>query len=412
MQACRSLPLIWALASTNLALAESADRLSEANAQFMLGNYSEALNLYDEIGRDKSQPHAEDSQYLAARCLHRLNDLEQAQNRLKTFLAEYPQSRWADDALMDLAAIETSDSIHQNLHVAASRYEDLLSRYPDGNRVEDALVELGNTYVKLEEWANAERTFYQLLSHATTDEEEVRARLLIAALFSADNNPAQDLPRALSEYEHQILNRFPKSRQLPAAYFGDAEVKRKLQEYDGAVTSYSTLVERWPHHALTSLAQSRITYCQEQKGQMASAHKEPEPVKSLTTAEESAPTSPRTSPGDQKDQIQILSNTSQKSSEAVTEFSGDVSVFYADVQIETQQASYDAETRLITAEGPATIQAPGQKLTTKGALKLDVEAGVIEVPSDSQVDPPATIPTCTSSRLHWHLGSATLTCAP
>jgi TolA-binding protein len=414
MQGCRVLALICAfgVASASSAAAP-ANLLDRANRAFLAGDYDEALSLFDEVGKDKRLPEAEDASYFAARCLLRMNEPEHAEARLQSFLAQYPHSRWCDDALMDLGAIDGSDTVHQNLRAAAARYEYLLQNYASSNRIDDALVELGNAYVKLEEWKKAEKTFYDLLSRARTDEQEVRARLLIAALFSADSNPDQDLHRALGEYERFILPKFPKSRQLPAAYFGHAEVRRKLRDYDEAVASYQTIIDRWPQHSLAPLAQSLIAYCHEQEAQFAESRKELETVKSLAAtagSEFNSALAVRNAAIEQKEQIQILSDNTRKDGESVTEFSGGVSVFYAGVQIHSEQARYDAEQRLMTIEGPAQVQIAGRTISTQSQLKLDPERQIIEISKDVRVEPPSSVPSCEGERLHLHLRTAKLSC--
>jgi TolA-binding protein len=340
-----------------------------------------------------------------------LDDAKQARDRLQGFLRVYPQSSWADDALMDLAALDAADSADQNLRSAIARYEYLLANYPSGNRADEALLELGNAYVRIEEWARAEKVFYQLLSRARTDEQEVRARLLIAALFSADANPAQDLPRALTEYEQFILAKFPKSRQLPAAYFGHAEVRRKLRDYEKAIASYQNVVKQWPHHSLAPLAQSLIAFCHEQESQFVASRKELETVKSLDPAGDlDSALSIRSAAIDEKERIQVVSANTQRSSETLTEFSGNVSIFYAGVQIQAERARYDSEASVVTVDGPAIVQVAGRTVSAQGPLRLDPEFQVIELRNDAQVQPATSLPRCSDEWLHLHLRTGKLTC--
>lgn len=413
MPVCRALALVLALLVGGAAAA-SANLMDQANRLLLSGEAAEALRLYDQLARDRSHPDAEAASYLAARCLLRLGEPEQAAARLQVFLARFPHSSWCDEALMDLASIDSADSVRQNLRSAAARYEYLLQSHAAGGHINEALLELGNVYVKLEEWKKAEKTFYALLSRSIMDEQQVKARLLIAALFSADSNPDQDLHRALAEYEQFILPRFPKSRQLPAVYFGHAEVLRKLHDHESAIASYQTLLDRWPQHSLAPLAQSLIAYCREQQVQAAAGRKELETFKSLAAgagSESPASLAPRGLALEPKDQIQILSDNTRKAGESVTEFSGGVSVFYAGVQIQSEQARYDAQQRLMTIEGPAELRIGERTVSTQGVLKLDPERQLIELGRDAQLEPPASLPSCDGGRLHLHLHTGRWSCA-
>jgi TolA-binding protein len=407
------------LAAAAVAAAAPPPSLELAHRAFLAGRFEEACALYETLSKDRASSEAEEAAYLAAHCLIRLDAPEQAATRLQAFLGSYPQSSWADDALMDLAALDSADTVHQNLHSAAARYEYLVAHHPRSERLHEALLELGNTYVKLEEWKKAEQTFYQLLDRARTDEQQIRARLLIAALFSADLNPARDLPRALSEYEHPehgILVRHSKSRQLPTAYFGHAEVRRKLHDFQKAIASYQVVVSRWPQHSLAPLAQSLIAYCHQEAARFEAARTQPETVKGLGPDGEGNPQLPlRNSaaalePKDQ--QIQILSDNTSRQGEAVTEFSGSVRVFYAGIEIEAERARYDANERYVIIDGPARVHAGEQRISTQSVVRLDPERQILELAPDVQLEPPVALPACDGPQLHLSLRTGRLACAP
>ncbi len=370
------------LFSASSSLAKEIGSFERANLLLLAGKYEEALTLYDHVRSQQGAPRAVDAEYLAARSLLHLDATREARSRLEAFVGQHRGSPWADDALMDLARLDATDDIDQNLQAAIARYEYLIENYPDSIRLQEALREIGRLYVQVEQWKEAETTFYSLLSSAETDEQVVHARLRIAAIFSADGNPGRDLPRALDEYENEILAKYPKTRQRPTVYFAYGEVRRKLGLFGEAIDSYRVILQKWPRHSLVPLVRSLVEYCQEQKNLQAAAARPAEGVLKKFGDEAGLSTVATTASlgSTEGKQIQVLSNrTESDKSGLITLFSENVQVFYGEFRIDAQRARYDSRRRTFDIEGPAKIQTRSCVIHTDSPLQLNLARQIMEI---------------------------------
>jgi ABC-type branched-subunit amino acid transport system substrate-binding protein len=112
-----------------------------------------------------------------------IKDSPLAEARLKAFLAEYPESRLADDASEELARLALLDGRREE---ARGRLHDLVERYPDGDRADSIRVRLAR-------WENdsgdgwAARSLLAEVDESRLDSPALRAYHGLRALLSEDS---------------------------------------------------------------------------------------------------------------------------------------------------------------------------------------------------------------------------------
>lgn len=197
-------------------------------------NYDRALQLFDVMqAYYRSKPEGETISYLTAECYYNKEDYYIASSYYKRFVAKYPFSRNAEDALFKNAicyyrlspeiTLDQSDT-----YTAISEFQNFIDVYPQSPKVEEANGKIDTLRMKLEKKEYDICNLYFKM-------EEYQAAITSYEAFMKDY-PA-------TQYREEILN------NMVINYFRYAEnsVKSKQRErYELAMEKYNTLCYVFP----------------------------------------------------------------------------------------------------------------------------------------------------------------------
>ncbi|MFO7973438.1 MAG: transglycosylase SLT domain-containing protein [Candidatus Hydrogenedentota bacterium] len=233
LQLCRTLCAEARFSDTRLEAAkvltessEPEDRFEAAYAMVKLGAYKEASNLLPEA--DAVERGETRWEYLRARVLLGLRQVEEGRAVLEAIAAAQPNTKWARLALMHLA---------RNLYAGGKRAEGkallkrLLSRYPDSEEAAEALWRFAAMSRSREE--EAARYYLGFADLFPKESRADRALLMAGRLYSDSGKNAE----AIAAYG-RLLERYPGSRFLADAAYLRGDLRERGGDKEGAAEDY------------------------------------------------------------------------------------------------------------------------------------------------------------------------------
>jgi TolA-binding protein len=109
----------------------------------------------------------------------------------------------------------------------------MIQDYPKSRWVDDAMFLMGTSLVKEEEYDKAIRKFQEILTNFPTSEYVPRSIYWLALAYHLKGDNAQSLI-----YVERFLKDYPGNEMRFDALFLDGDVKRALEDYQGALDSY------------------------------------------------------------------------------------------------------------------------------------------------------------------------------
>ncbi len=146
------------------AFAQNLDREAflDAEVRFMGGNYSLALERYDEFIRAwPNSPYAADARYRRAVSLYRLGRKDEAYEAFSAIEARYWSTKYRAYVPFWMGVIEYDRGEYPK---ALDHFNALAKKPPDQDTLVQSLVYLGKTYAALEQYETAEETFETYIS--------------------------------------------------------------------------------------------------------------------------------------------------------------------------------------------------------------------------------------------------------
>ncbi len=213
-------------------------RMGEVVSLYRLGRPSEA-QARERALRDLGPLTSDDEVRLAIEQGHALNrarDYVGALNAFARVVEQYPESGWADDALLAQGKVAAASG---RVEPAVAAFERLMRRYPESPLVREAIFELGNTYFRAQFWEQAAEAYARLLDQDTTGRyaEDATWNLILAYEMN------QRLDSAIRTMR-TFLRRFPNSAKIPRVWVKIAQNLNQLGEFQDAVTAYQQALDR------------------------------------------------------------------------------------------------------------------------------------------------------------------------
>jgi tetratricopeptide (TPR) repeat protein len=211
--------------------------LRAGDCLLFLRNYSQAKNYYKTVVNKKYANN--DYAMFQLSLIHNLQNQPTDQIvLLDRIINNYPKSLYADDALY------AKGNAYFNMDkkdLAISAYETLLNTYPSSENVNKAMLKLGliaYSFDRNEEALN----FYKGVFRANTESEEAKDALIaIKEIYIQSGNPDGyfNFVNTVQGYE---VGEYERDSLL----FVSAQMKFDNADWEGAVTSYTSYLERFP----------------------------------------------------------------------------------------------------------------------------------------------------------------------
>lgn len=225
-------------ASNKLFYKDAVIRL--ADCYYTTKAYSNALRYYDEAIKEKN-PEIDYAFYQKGVIQGMEGNYANAKANLNTVVKQYPNSRYADDAVFELAQLEFEQG---NYEAAINGFATLVRTKPQSEFVPYALLRSAIAYTNLQRYENALKDYKAILDQFLTHELASSAisgmQQVLTQLGRTD-----EFDRYLSQYK--IAN--PDDASLSSIEYEAAKNLYFNQQYDKAVPAFKDYVRQYANTA-------------------------------------------------------------------------------------------------------------------------------------------------------------------
>ncbi len=257
--------------NTNSKLQQDA-RLRMADCHFMMKQYSQAANIYDQAASSRT-PESDYALYQKSISTGVLGDNNNKINSLQQLLKNYPKSPYADDAQFEIG--QTYMGMRKNGE-ALSSFQKLISDYPKSSLVREALLNIGLIYYNTDKDQLSLETLKKIVEDYPSTSTSREALELIKNIYVEQNTVdeyvkyAEDVPFAnLSRTEQDslmfvasesrymngdcekalpgfvsYLQKFPDGSFSLNAHYYKADCQSRSGNYTEALESYEVILNR------------------------------------------------------------------------------------------------------------------------------------------------------------------------
>lgn len=245
----------------------SAYPLGDAHTQFLEGRYPEAIRLYSKILTDSVfREHRPEAMYLSAVSYLNIGNREMALRALWQLVGDYPDSRWADNAYLELARIKELEG-RSKLPESLMLYETIPSRYPGSEQVATAWLGAARVKMKLGYYKEADDALKRALESGPGLLDTAENYLDMARIYAHPGNPSRQVEKAI-EYLNIIISRYPNFKMLPEAYMHLGMLYWELGQRPRALLMFREVVIRDPASPSSEFAQESIAKIYRESGDM------------------------------------------------------------------------------------------------------------------------------------------------
>jgi len=205
--------------------------------------------FYDELQQKfPGSDEAVSAMFIKAREAYAHGQTAEAQGIMVVLLTKFPNSSYASDASYDEADYAAKRGTPDQYIEAIARFRDFTKSYPEDPRVYKALLQVGDLYVKLNQWANALEVYNNLLnnhSREPSDPEAAKAAMArVGCLIALADNPTKRND-AMEELERLYnLETLPMEARIEAGWKWGG-LKENIPDLDGAAKTYFVVVEKF-----------------------------------------------------------------------------------------------------------------------------------------------------------------------
>ena len=248
-----------------------------ADAHFANTHIDSALSLYIQVEKKASDPkHKEKAAYRIGLCQARQQQHIRAEETLKNFLFNYPQSNLSPHAQFQLGRILLDREFYAS---AAEAFSELLSASPTLALQRSARSLLAESYHRLRNYQRAIEIDQSLIAHNTTPQ------LLRRLAKSYSQNDQRD--KAITTY-NMYLRKYPQAPDADSIAYTRAEHLTHLNRTSEALAAFREFSRKYPNSPLGTQADQSVgdlLFQTEKYTQAIAAYQRvPEPARNETMA--------------------------------------------------------------------------------------------------------------------------------
>lgn len=212
--------------------------------------YAEAAAAFEALYEsDPKGPQAAQSLFWSAESRFQTNRLDQAVERFRKYLRDFPNGLHVDAAHY---ALGWAYFRQQRYEAAIPEFERFLASYREQTESipyrTDAQLRLADSFFALKRYADAVRVYRRLAADG-----DDYALYQIAQAYANSSEPVE----AIASFR-RLIEEFPQSEWSEEARYSMGYLYFQNQEYDQAIAEYSTLIRDHGSHALAAKAQYGI----------------------------------------------------------------------------------------------------------------------------------------------------------
>lgn len=343
---------LWLLALPALADVEIGP-FDRANRALLTGDRATAERLYRQVLADQSSPDREAAMYLLGLCLDQPGRWKEAEAVLRRLLADFPDSEYADDALMLMGRHYARSPRRSDLIQAIKLFLIIPRRYPGANTLNEAMLAAGEALAQVGEYRRAEAILCEAVEKLDPP-RRVNALFALGQVYSNPANPNRD-PRQAQAMYRRIIEEYPDYERMPAVLFALGSCSRSLQEWDEAHEIFQQLVEEYPDDYFAPFARSYLALIRREK------HEQELSLKKFLDALRAQPPAERGSAqrGDPRVLVDLLRGGSDK------------------LAIEADVMDFQRDKNLARYEGNVTVRGDGWQVQAD-TVEVDLSRKTIE----------------------------------
>ena len=248
-----------------------------ADAHFSNTHIDSALSLYLQVEKKASDPtHSEKAAYRIGLCQARQQQHVRAEETLKNFLFNYPQSDLSPHAQFQLGRILLDREFYAS---AAEAFSELLSASPTLALQRSARSLLAESYHRIGNYQRAIEIDERLITHNTTPQ------LLRRLAKSYSHNNQRD--KAITTY-NMYLRKYPQAPDADSIAYTRAEHLTSRNRTSEALTAFREFSKKYPNSPLGTQADQAVgdlLFQTEKYAQAIAAYQRvPEPARNETMA--------------------------------------------------------------------------------------------------------------------------------
>jgi TolA-binding protein len=250
----------------------------QAEAEYRIGNYTAAAQLYQESAESSGSAKKEEALYGIAWALYKQEKFPQAIGSFEKFLVEYPRGTFAFDARVRLG---DANFYQKEYKKAAGIYRTVIRMYPDSASIDYAYYQMGQSYLRDGDNTEAFKSFDGLIKALPHSSLADDAQFALGWV----NFQRKEYGEAIKEF-NKLIKTFPASDLLPRAYYSLGDSYYNIHQYVAAEKSYREVLRQFPKSPYVADATTGIQYCFTALG------KDSEAVEALDEFVKDNPTSP------------------------------------------------------------------------------------------------------------------------
>ena len=225
----------------------------QAEAEYRLGNYNASTQLYKESAESSGSAKKEEALYGIAWAFYKQGKFPQAIESFERLLVEYPRGKFAFDARLRLG---DANFFQKDYKKAAGIYRATIRMYPDSASIDYAYYQMGQSYLKDGDNAEAFKTFDELIKTLPHSSLADDAQFALGWV----NFQRKEYGEAIKEF-NKLIKTFPNSELVPRAYYSLGDCYYNMQQYVAAEKSYREVLRQFPKSPYVADATTGIQYC-------------------------------------------------------------------------------------------------------------------------------------------------------
>lgn len=353
--------------------------LDSGNRYYIAGNFEKAITNYAlAVAADPESNYADTAIFQIGRCYAALDNWRDAESVFLKITQSFPDSPWADDAILDVARHHRRYASKQSQEKAIGLLTRLLRDYATRDLATTAMLELAESYLTLGTFPEAELWLNRVIQESTDVHLVPRASFLLGQLYANPNYPNRQLNKALEQFK-KVITEYKSFPELPAVYFSMGACYQTMKEWRPAISNYRTVVELYPGSMFAALAQANLADCYREMRDYAKAAEELKtlvanyPIRPSHTNNESTQKFINTlmaAAKDRKKEPELIIEADNTSSKV--DYVGNVKIEFRDLTISANQAVSDNEQHVVMLNGKVRLQ-EGARVT------IEAEHAVLDV---------------------------------
>jgi len=224
-----------------------------AEAEYLGGDYANALKDYQEVIKTSTHPRREESMYGFGWSYYRLNDYPKAIETFERLIVSYPSGKFSFDARLRLGDCYFQQKEYKK---AAGAYRAVIRLFAKNEGADYAFYQLGQTYYRSGDHEQAADQFAALLKAFPNSSLADDAQFSLGWI----KFQRKDYLGAIRDFQTTIRD-YPASELIPRTTYSIGDSYYNLRQYGPAEKAYREVIQKFPKSPVAVDALTGVQYC-------------------------------------------------------------------------------------------------------------------------------------------------------